>query len=88
MLAGSTARRDTTETFPAGYRTLRDRLLADGLLTADPASDLFTFTSDTAFSSPSAAAAIVAGRSASGPREWKVERSGLTYGEWVVTQDS
>lgn len=30
VLSGSTARRGATETFPAGYRALRDQLLAEG----------------------------------------------------------
>jgi hypothetical protein len=85
VLAGSTARRTPTETFPAGYLALRNQLLADGKLTDGPASDLYTFTSDVVFSSPSAAASIVAARSASGPREWKVEGTGQMYKDWKAT---
>jgi hypothetical protein len=33
-------------------------------------------------SSPSAATSIVAARSASGPREWRVKETGQLYGEW------
>jgi hypothetical protein len=82
VLAGSTARRRPTETFPAGYLALRNQLLADGKLTDGPASDLYTFTSDVIFTSPSAAASIVAARSASGPREWKVNGTGQMYKDW------
>jgi hypothetical protein len=82
VLAGSTARRTPTETFPAGYLALRDQLIASGKLTHGPASDLYTFTSDVIFTSPSAAASIVAARSASGPREWKVNGTGQMYKDW------
>jgi hypothetical protein len=82
VLAGSTARRTPTETFPAGYLALRNQLIADGKLTDGPTSDLYTFTSDVIFTSPSAAASIVAARSASGPREWKVEGTGQMYKDW------
>jgi len=41
-----------------------------------------TFTTDVTFASPSAAASIVAARSASGPREWKVRGTGQTYRDW------
>jgi hypothetical protein len=82
VLAGSTARRTPTETFPAGYLALRDQLLADGKLTNGPTSDLYAFTSDIVFTSPSPAASIVAARSAGGPREWKVEGTGQMYKDW------
>ena len=78
VLAGSTARSGETGTFPAGYRTLRNGLLANGSLSAD--GDHLRFTRDVAFSSPSAAAAIVAGRSASGPGEWRTSE-GVSYRE-------
>ena len=45
-------------------------------------SDLYTFTSDVVFTSPTAAAAIVAARSASGPREWRVKETGQMYKDW------
>jgi hypothetical protein len=82
VLAGSTARRGATETFPAGYRALRDQLVADGRLVHDPTAGLYRFTSDTVFASPSAAASIVAARSASGPLEWKIRGTGQTYRDW------
>jgi hypothetical protein len=85
VLAGSTARRTPTETFPAGYLALRDQIIADGKLAYGPTSDLYTFSTDVVFTSPSAAAAIVAARSASGPREWKVEGIGQLYKDWKAT---
>jgi len=86
VLAGSTARRAATGTFPAGYLDLRSRLVADGRLVDGPAPDLYRFVADIAFSSPSAAASIVAARSASGPLEWKVSTTGQTYRDWRVAR--
>jgi hypothetical protein len=85
VLACSTARRMPTETFPEGYLALRDQLIADGKLTDGPASDLYTFTSDVIFTSPSAAASIVAARSASGPREWKLQGTVQMYKDWKAS---
>lgn len=82
VMAGSTARRTPTGTFPAGYLALRDQLVAGGKLAAGQTPDLYTFTADVAFTSPSTAASIVAARSASGPREWKVEGTGQMYKDW------
>lgn len=82
VLAGSTARRMPTGTFPRGYLALRDQLVADGKLVEGATPDIFNFAADVAFSSPSAAASIMAARSASGPREWRVKETGQTYGEW------
>ena len=44
------------------------------------------FTEDVAFASPSAAAAVVLGRSANGRLEWRVENAATTYGEWQNSQ--
>jgi hypothetical protein len=82
VLAGSTARRGATETFPAGYRALRDKLLADKQLAEDGSPELYRFATDVVFSSASAAASIVAARSAGGPLEWKLDGTGQTYRDW------
>ncbi|HWA18325.1 MAG TPA: GIY-YIG nuclease family protein [Devosia sp.] len=82
VLAGSTARRLPSGTFPAGYRALRDRFIEGGQLTDAPSPDLMNFATDVTFTSPSAAASIVAARSASGPIEWKLEGSGQSYRDW------
>jgi hypothetical protein len=71
-----------TGTFPAGYRALRDQLVQDGRLVEGEEADLYRFTTDVAFASPSAAASVVAARSASGPREWKLRRTGQLYRDW------
>jgi hypothetical protein len=82
VLAGSTARKAATETFPAGYRALRDQLIADGQLLDEPSAGQYRFSADVIFASPSAAASIVAGRNASGPLEWKLSGTGQTYRDW------
>lgn len=67
-----------------GYATLYERMVAGGLLVPD-ANGLLEFVEDTPFDSPSAAAAVVAGRSANGRREWTfTDSSGasVNYGEW------
>jgi hypothetical protein len=82
--AGSTARKQGTATFPAGYRALRDQLVQDGRMVDGAEPDLYRFAVDVAFASPSAAASIVAARSASGPREWKVMGTNLDYRDWLA----
>jgi hypothetical protein len=86
VLAGSAARRSSSGTFPDGYRALRDGLVSSAQLTQEGSSPVFRFTVDVAFSSPSAAAAIVAGRSASGPLDWTIESTGETYRAWKSAQ--
>jgi hypothetical protein len=82
VFAGSTARRTPSGTFPAGYASLRDRLVASGQLIDGPTPDLLSFATNVAFTSPSTAASIVSARSASGPIEWKVQAAGTSYREW------
>ncbi len=70
------------------YTKLVHALLARGIL--QPAADgqLNEFSVDYAFSSPSAAAAVVAGRPANGRIHWVVEGTKQTYGEWQAEQVS
>ena len=51
VLAGSTARRSPSETFPRGYLALRDQLVAEGKLVEGPSPQLYVFAADVAFSS-------------------------------------
>jgi len=83
VLANSTARIQESDSLPEGIRTLRAQMVRDKQLVADMTSGYFRFAYDTSFRSPSAAAAVVAGRSASGPLEWKVQTSNQTYREWL-----
>ena len=82
VLAGSTARRDGTDAFPPGYRSFRDQLVRDGKLVEQPAQEYYRFAADVAFPSPTAAAAVVLARNASGPQEWKLRGTGQTYKVW------
>ena len=54
VIAGSIARKDGTDTFPLGYRALRDRLVESGQLVEDTDPDLYRFVTDVIFGSPSA----------------------------------
>lgn len=82
VLEGSTARADWAGTHKhPGYQQQHAALLGDGTLQAE-ANGLARFTQDVVFSSPSAAAAVVAGRSANGRTSWIDSSSGINFGEW------
>lgn len=66
------------------YFILHDKLMATGIIEVKGENSIFT--QDYAFSSPSAAGAIVNGRSTSGPREWKLKGTNTTYAEWEAAQ--
>lgn len=69
------------------YQKLYDQLCEEGVL-VDNGNGLRRFKQDYAFSSPSAAAAMIVGRAANGRIDWKVEGTGQTYGEWQYQQVS
>lgn len=73
VLKDSEVALDTVPSFPKGFKSLRDELLKSELI--QKYDDKFKFGSDYLFSSPSAAAAVVMGRSANGLIEWK-DKSG------------
>lgn len=77
VLRDSTAvlhHRKSTETWPAAIAD-RNRLIDNGTLV--PKDGFYHFAADVQFTSPSAAAAVIQGGSASGPREWKTQ-DGIT----------
>lgn len=84
VLAGSKAREAWTGV-SGGYQNLFQQLCADGVLVEDAGKHRL-FSRDHAFSSPSAAAAIVSGRSANGRVTWLVEGAKQTYGDWQSAQ--
>jgi len=85
VFKGSLARRQW-EGVESGYARLFKDLAHAGVL-KPTADDLHNeFTQDYAFSSVSAAAAIVSGRSANGRLHWLVEGTNKTYGEWSAEQ--
>lgn len=79
VLQGSHARAEWVGVH-ASYSKLYDELVASGVLR--PNGKTAVFARDYAFSSPSAAAAIVAGRAANGWTSWTLRASGKTYAEW------
>lgn len=83
VLKGSLARREWTGV-DDGYQHLHQQLVASGVLLANDPNHR-TFADDCAFKSPSAAAAVVTGRSANGRTEW-VTDSGQTYASWQDQQ--
>ncbi|WP_111748846.1 GIY-YIG nuclease family protein [Salinisphaera orenii] len=86
VLEGSVARNEWVGP-TGGYQALFHQLCNDGVL-ATGDNGLRVFTSDQEFSSPSAAAAIISGRSANGRIAWSVESTGQTYSAWQDQQVS
>ena len=78
--AGSTARHDWIGPVTHNYRALFEELVKTGVLVED--GTVRRFEQSYAFSSPSAAGAVVAGRSCAGPIAWKVRGTGETYRDW------
>lgn len=83
---GSAARNewagDTTE--KTSYWKLFNELVDQGVL--QPNGKTRVFATNYAFSSTSAAGAVVNGRSTRGPTEWKVKGTAKTYKEWEAEQ--
>ena len=75
--ANSTALKDTP-TLNISYSRLKQMLIEKGRLIEE--SGFYRFVEDTAFSSPSAAAAVVLDRNANGRTEWKYQ--GKNYADW------
>jgi hypothetical protein len=75
VLAGAVARATLTPSMHQYMRTLRDKLIAEGLLQQLPDSSheggVLTLKGDYLFGSPSTAAAVLLGRNANGRVEWK-----------------
>ncbi|WP_312530341.1 GIY-YIG nuclease family protein [Paracoccus sp. (in: a-proteobacteria)] len=78
--AGSLARRKWEGAVHSTYMALHQELLDQGILHDNGAHAIFT--QSYGFSSASAAAAVVAGRPASGPKSWLLEGTTQQYGEW------
>lgn len=64
------------------YAQQHDRLVSSEVLRPDPEGNSLLFTRNWRFASTSAAASVVLGRSAAGPREWRVMGGIQTYGQW------
>lgn len=84
--AGSTVRTDWVGKGSAnsGYHKLRQPLIDSGVIRIG--SDAAVFEENYAFSSPSAAVAVVLGRASNGRIEWHVEGRDMTYKAWEEAQ--
>jgi Domain of unknown function (DUF4357) len=82
VLAGSTAYREYQGSQSSPLRSLRQALQESGALVPDTDAELLRFAQDVSFGSPSAASSLIAGYADSGPRTWKLERTGENYGDW------
>ena len=69
-----------------GYTALFKQLVQAGVLAPTTDGKFNIFTRDYAFSSPSAAAAVVSGRNANGRMHWREVGTDRTYGEWLEDQ--
>ena len=69
VFSGSKIAIDTVPSFPKGFNSLRDELIDNEIIVSR--GEEFVLASDYLFSSPSAAAAVIMGRSANGLIEWK-----------------
>lgn len=68
----------------ASYAPLHAELVTAGILA--PRGVLRVFTQNYAFKSPSAAGAVISGRTCNGPQSWRLEGEGITYKEWEARQ--
>ncbi|OBY76127.1 MULTISPECIES: GIY-YIG nuclease family protein [Acinetobacter] len=82
VLQGSQVRREVSQPTHNYMKNLRPRLFENNIIS----SDTYTFNQDHLFSSPSAAAAVILGRSSNGRRRWKQLGTDLTYEEWQQKQ--
>lgn len=82
VMPGSQARKDTGHTGAHSYSELKRQLIERNVLRAGPEHEFYEFVVPWAFSSPSAASAVVLDRSSNGRTEWKLVDSKLTYAEW------
>lgn len=86
VLAGSEALRNTGYS-QLTYGPLKEGLVQDGTLGPHASNEtLLQFAKDAAFSSPSAASAVVLDRNSNGRIEWKVMGSKRTYADWQTEQ--
>jgi hypothetical protein len=78
----SEARASWTGVATHNYRRLREKLEQDGTLEPAPDGANMRFTRNHVFASPSAAAAVVAGRASNGRTKWVIQGTSTQYGQW------
>lgn len=76
VLENSQCLKQVQNSFPEGYLKLREKLIATNVLIDN--GNVYVFKENAIFTSISAAAAVILGRSAAGPVEW-LDSDGLTY---------
>jgi hypothetical protein len=81
VLEGSGAREAWTGVEHA-YKVLREKLAREGAIVPGHDGSAMRFARDQVFASPSAAAAVVVGRTANGRTDWKIQGSGVSFGDW------
>lgn len=82
VLEGSEARASWTGTGTHNYRRLREKLEQDGTLEPLLDGSNMRFARNHVFASPSAAAAVVAGRVSNGRTKWVIQGTSTQYGQW------
>lgn len=86
VLKGSNARKETVESFSKRSIELRQRLIEEGKLVNNSDEEYLEFVEDVYFTSPSAAADTIAGRSCNGRTMWKLVDTNITYREWQESE--
>lgn len=86
VLEGSLARSTWSATEKQSYSQLYEELCQSAVLVDAVGTDHRMFTRNYAFSSPSAAGAVVTGRSCNGTVEWRVEGTNQTYKDWEAAR--
>ena len=64
------------------YKVLHEKLVREGAIIPSSGGRTMRFARNQVFASPSAAAAVVVGRTANGRQDWKIQGSGVSYGDW------
>jgi hypothetical protein len=82
VLAGSLAKAQDVPSCDEGLKRRREQLISEGTLVPAEDPKFLRFVNDTAFDTPSGAARVVYGGNVSGPRYWRHEGTGQTYGDW------
>ncbi len=81
VLEGSKAR-STWIGVPHAYKALHEKLVQEAALVPGNDGRTMRFAHDQVFASPSAAAAVVVGRTSNGRNDWKIQGTGISYGSW------
>ncbi|HEY5432689.1 MAG TPA: DUF4357 domain-containing protein [Coriobacteriia bacterium] len=81
VFAGSMARKKGVPSWQS-YKSLREKLVADGSLVDSDDPACLVFAENVAFNSPSAAASAVMARASNGRANWAVKSTGQSYGDW------